>query len=182
MKEAEAAYLILFTINVMDFDRDFTRMVRGKRCIKWTSSYPRIARTRQAGFSARWKALGRVPTTAMPRDRLLQPWHWAVGTRSATRSPDPGQDCDKLSGRWSPRTFFNPHPPCQHIECHSPCLPVAISFPVYYPRSAIVDTLMDSAISTQRLKLTLVTKAERGSPELEWLHELRSDEKATWWR
>lgn len=41
---------------------------------------------------------------------------------------------------------------------------------------------MDSIVSTPRLKLTLVTKADRGSQELEWLHELRSDEKATWWR
>ena len=41
---------------------------------------------------------------------------------------------------------------------------------------------MDPVIFTRRLKLTLVTKAERGSPELEWFHELRSNEKATWWR
>ena len=41
---------------------------------------------------------------------------------------------------------------------------------------------MDPIIFTPRLKLTLVTKAERGSPELEWLHELHSNEKATWWR
>lgn len=41
---------------------------------------------------------------------------------------------------------------------------------------------MDPVIFTQRLKLTLVTKAERGSPELEWLHELHSNEKAAWWR
>ncbi|TKA41679.1 hypothetical protein B0A49_13780, partial [Cryomyces minteri] len=40
---------------------------------------------------------------------------------------------------------------------------------------------MDPIIFTPRLKLTLVTKAERGSPELEWIHELRSNEKATWW-
>jgi uncharacterized protein (DUF2461 family) len=37
-------------------------------------------------------------------------------------------------------------------------------------------------ILTPRLKLTLVTKAERGSPELDWLHELRSNEQTTWWR
>lgn len=42
--------------------------------------------------------------------------------------------------------------------------------------------LMDPIIFTPRLKLTLVTKAERGSPELEWIHELRSNEKTTWWR
>ncbi|KAF1941201.1 hypothetical protein EJ02DRAFT_405123 [Clathrospora elynae] len=40
---------------------------------------------------------------------------------------------------------------------------------------------MEQTIFTPRLKLTLVTTAERGSPELEWLHELRSDEKSTWW-
>ncbi|KAH7128475.1 GNAT domain-containing protein [Dendryphion nanum] len=40
---------------------------------------------------------------------------------------------------------------------------------------------MESTIFTPRLKLTLVTKAGRGSQELEWLHELRSDEKATFW-
>jgi hypothetical protein len=41
---------------------------------------------------------------------------------------------------------------------------------------------MEPIISTPRLKLTLITTAERESPELEWLHEIRSDEKATWWR
>ncbi|MCJ1263625.1 hypothetical protein MMC22_003495 [Lobaria immixta] len=40
---------------------------------------------------------------------------------------------------------------------------------------------MDPIIFTPRLKLTLVTKAERGSSELEWFHELFSNEKATWW-
>ncbi|KAI4207242.1 MAG: hypothetical protein LQ348_000627 [Seirophora lacunosa] len=40
---------------------------------------------------------------------------------------------------------------------------------------------MDSVIVTSRLVLTLVTKAERSSPEFEWLHEIRSDEKASWW-
>ncbi|KAL8846396.1 MAG: hypothetical protein Q9221_008509 [Calogaya cf. arnoldii] len=40
---------------------------------------------------------------------------------------------------------------------------------------------MDTVIITPRLKLKLITEAQRGSPELEWLHELRSDEKATWW-
>ncbi|KAJ9499634.1 hypothetical protein LTR99_000264 [Exophiala xenobiotica] len=40
---------------------------------------------------------------------------------------------------------------------------------------------MDPIIFTPRLKLTLITKAERNSPELEWLHELRSNEQATWW-
>ncbi len=41
---------------------------------------------------------------------------------------------------------------------------------------------MDPVIFTPRLKLTLVTQMERGSPELEWLHELRSNKEATWWR
>ncbi|EMD67357.1 hypothetical protein GGP41_007266 [Bipolaris sorokiniana] len=40
---------------------------------------------------------------------------------------------------------------------------------------------MDQTLFTPRLKLSLITTAERGSQELEWLHELRSDEKATWW-
>ncbi|MCJ1404276.1 hypothetical protein MMC11_007501 [Xylographa trunciseda] len=40
---------------------------------------------------------------------------------------------------------------------------------------------MDPIIFTPRLKLTLVTKAERGSPELAWCHELCSNEKAMWW-
>ncbi|CAO1606168.1 hypothetical protein XANCAGTX0491_009669 [Xanthoria calcicola] len=40
---------------------------------------------------------------------------------------------------------------------------------------------MDPIIITPRLKLTLITSAERGTKELEWLHELRSNEKATWW-
>ncbi|KAF2838720.1 hypothetical protein M501DRAFT_1004531 [Patellaria atrata CBS 101060] len=40
---------------------------------------------------------------------------------------------------------------------------------------------MDPVIFTPRLKLTLITSAERGSKELEWLHELRSDEKAMFW-
>ncbi|USP72943.1 hypothetical protein yc1106_00217 [Curvularia clavata] len=40
---------------------------------------------------------------------------------------------------------------------------------------------MDKTVFTPHLKLTLITTAERGSQELEWLHELRSDEKATWW-
>ncbi|EUC36905.1 hypothetical protein COCCADRAFT_86913 [Bipolaris zeicola 26-R-13] len=40
---------------------------------------------------------------------------------------------------------------------------------------------MDQTLFTPQLKLTLITTAERGSQELEWLHELRSDEKATWW-
>ncbi|KAK3368423.1 GNAT domain-containing protein [Podospora didyma] len=39
---------------------------------------------------------------------------------------------------------------------------------------------MDPTILTPRLKLTLITTAERGSPELEWYHQLRSDEKATY--
>ncbi|KAL8709771.1 MAG: hypothetical protein Q9220_005557 [cf. Caloplaca sp. 1 TL-2023] len=40
---------------------------------------------------------------------------------------------------------------------------------------------MDEIIFTSRLKLTLLTKAERGSPEFEWIHKLRSDEQASWW-
>ncbi|KAL8928731.1 MAG: hypothetical protein Q9208_001509 [Pyrenodesmia sp. 3 TL-2023] len=40
---------------------------------------------------------------------------------------------------------------------------------------------MDPTISTPRLKLVLLTQAKTGSPEFEWLHELRTDEKATWW-
>ncbi|KAF2663303.1 hypothetical protein BT63DRAFT_430487 [Microthyrium microscopicum] len=40
---------------------------------------------------------------------------------------------------------------------------------------------MESVLFTPRLKLTLITEAKRGSPEFEWLHELRSDEKGTWW-
>ncbi|KAF3481453.1 uncharacterized protein GIQ15_04212 [Arthroderma uncinatum] len=37
---------------------------------------------------------------------------------------------------------------------------------------------MDPLIVTPRLKLTLLTKAERGSPEFKWLHELHSNEKS----
>ncbi|KAL6706350.1 hypothetical protein ACN47E_005640 [Coniothyrium glycines] len=40
---------------------------------------------------------------------------------------------------------------------------------------------MEEVVFTPRLKLTLVTCAEQGSQEFEWLHELRSDEKASWW-
>ncbi|EOA84135.1 hypothetical protein ACJQWK_00776 [Exserohilum turcicum] len=40
---------------------------------------------------------------------------------------------------------------------------------------------MKETFFTPHLKLTLITTAERGSQELEWLHEVRSDEKATWW-
>ncbi|KAL9633000.1 MAG: hypothetical protein Q9204_003574 [Flavoplaca sp. TL-2023a] len=40
---------------------------------------------------------------------------------------------------------------------------------------------MDPIIITPRLKLTLITAAEKGSQEFEWLHDLRSNEKATWW-
>ncbi|KAG9193226.1 hypothetical protein G6011_03261 [Alternaria panax] len=40
---------------------------------------------------------------------------------------------------------------------------------------------MDRTIFTPQLKLTLITKIERGSHEFGWLHELRSDEKATFW-
>ena len=41
---------------------------------------------------------------------------------------------------------------------------------------------MNETLNTPRLKLTLVTKAVRDSEEFKWIHELRSDEKATWWR
>ncbi|KIW32730.1 uncharacterized protein PV07_04258 [Cladophialophora immunda] len=40
---------------------------------------------------------------------------------------------------------------------------------------------MDTFVLTPRLKLILVTTAERGSLEFEWLHQLHSNEKATWW-
>ncbi|KAK2768303.1 hypothetical protein FQN54_000156 [Arachnomyces sp. PD_36] len=40
---------------------------------------------------------------------------------------------------------------------------------------------MDAVILTPRLKLIRVTTAERGSPELEWAHELCTDLKASWW-
>ncbi|KIW16823.1 hypothetical protein PV08_04013 [Exophiala spinifera] len=40
---------------------------------------------------------------------------------------------------------------------------------------------MDTSISTPRLQLTVITAAERGSPEFEWVHQLRSDKQATWW-
>ncbi|KAL8885395.1 MAG: hypothetical protein Q9192_006650 [Flavoplaca navasiana] len=40
---------------------------------------------------------------------------------------------------------------------------------------------MDTTIITPRLKLTLITAAEKGSQEFEWLHDLRSNVKATWW-
>lgn len=41
---------------------------------------------------------------------------------------------------------------------------------------------MDPILHTPRLKLTLITHAERGSEELNWLHELRSNKQATAWR
>ncbi|KAF2826890.1 hypothetical protein CC86DRAFT_322657, partial [Ophiobolus disseminans] len=40
---------------------------------------------------------------------------------------------------------------------------------------------MEPIITTPRLQLTLVTAAERGSPEFEWIHELRSNEQSSWW-
>ncbi|OAL39526.1 hypothetical protein AYO20_01396 [Fonsecaea nubica] len=40
---------------------------------------------------------------------------------------------------------------------------------------------MDAVILTPRLKLILLDKAEAGSKEFEWLHQLHSDEKTTWW-
>lgn len=41
---------------------------------------------------------------------------------------------------------------------------------------------MDALILTPRLKLTLLTRAERDSDEFTWLHALYSDEKAAFWR
>ncbi|KAL1799080.1 hypothetical protein ACET3X_003117 [Alternaria dauci] len=40
---------------------------------------------------------------------------------------------------------------------------------------------MENTLFTPQLKLTLITTAERGSQEFEWLHELRSNEKASFW-
>lgn len=40
---------------------------------------------------------------------------------------------------------------------------------------------MEPVLNTPRLKLTLLTHAERGSEELKWLHELRSDKQTTLW-
>ncbi len=41
---------------------------------------------------------------------------------------------------------------------------------------------MDPIVYTPRLKLTLIVSADRGSPELDVLHELRSDGQAMFWR
>ncbi|KAH4665496.1 hypothetical protein HBH78_201940 [Parastagonospora nodorum] len=35
--------------------------------------------------------------------------------------------------------------------------------------------------NSPRLKLTLITKAERGSEEFKWIHEVRSNVQSTWW-
>ncbi|KAH7079692.1 GNAT domain-containing protein [Paraphoma chrysanthemicola] len=40
---------------------------------------------------------------------------------------------------------------------------------------------MDSTITTQRLKLTLLTKADLGSQEFDWVHEIRSNVQSSWW-
>ncbi|KAH5118868.1 hypothetical protein HBI46_080530 [Parastagonospora nodorum] len=40
---------------------------------------------------------------------------------------------------------------------------------------------MEHTLSTPRLRLTLLEKAELGSQEFSWLHELRSDKQTTWW-
>ncbi|KAJ4333371.1 hypothetical protein N0V87_007662 [Didymella glomerata] len=40
---------------------------------------------------------------------------------------------------------------------------------------------MEPVLTTPRLKLTLITHAGRGSEELKWLHELRSDKQTTFW-
>lgn len=41
---------------------------------------------------------------------------------------------------------------------------------------------MDAIITTPRLKLALVTTAERGSPEFNWIHDLRSNKQSSFWR
>lgn len=41
---------------------------------------------------------------------------------------------------------------------------------------------MEATIMTPRLKLTIMERAERGSQELEWLHEMKSDEQCQKWR
>jgi hypothetical protein len=41
---------------------------------------------------------------------------------------------------------------------------------------------MDPVLTTPRLKLTLLTHAEKGSEEFSWLHQLRSDKQAQFWR
>jgi hypothetical protein len=41
---------------------------------------------------------------------------------------------------------------------------------------------MDPTIPTPRLTLTLLTAAPRGSPEFDWIHELRSNEQSSWWK
>ena len=41
---------------------------------------------------------------------------------------------------------------------------------------------MEATIITPRLKLTLLTAAEPGSQEFNWVHELRSNEQSSWWR
>ncbi|KAH6612660.1 GNAT domain-containing protein [Boeremia exigua] len=40
---------------------------------------------------------------------------------------------------------------------------------------------MEHVLTTSRLKLTLITQAARGSDELKWLHELRSNKQSTLW-
>ncbi|KAF1918937.1 GNAT domain-containing protein [Ampelomyces quisqualis] len=40
---------------------------------------------------------------------------------------------------------------------------------------------MDPIITTPRLKLTLLTTAAPGSPEFNWIHELRSNEQSSFW-
>ncbi|OSS54857.1 hypothetical protein B5807_01791 [Epicoccum nigrum] len=40
---------------------------------------------------------------------------------------------------------------------------------------------MDPVLTTPRLKLTLLTHAEKGSEEFSWLHQLRSDKQAQFW-
>ncbi|KAK3687176.1 hypothetical protein B0T22DRAFT_121811 [Podospora appendiculata] len=41
---------------------------------------------------------------------------------------------------------------------------------------------MDPVILTPRLKLTLVTTAEKGSQDLAWYHQLRSNEQSSFWK
>lgn len=49
------------------------------------------------------------------------------------------------------------------------------------PLKPPISNNMEPVLTTPRLKLTLITHAERGSEELTWLHELRSDKQSTLW-
>jgi hypothetical protein len=54
-----------------------------------------------------------------------------------------------------------------------------LSFKHFHPSQVLT---MNEIITTPRLKLTLVTSAPLGSPEFNWIHELRSNEQSSWWR